>query len=81
VVATVEIRVPAQGDTSEPSYLAEWLAEVGQQVTAGEPLLVLETSKAEFQVESPASGTLVERRAEADDEVAIGAVIGIIETG
>lgn len=80
-MASVEIRIPAQGDTGEPSYLAEWLAEVGQQVTEGEPLYVLETNKAEFQVESPASGTLVERRAQADEEVAIGTVIGIIDTG
>lgn len=80
-MARFEVRVPAHGDSGEASYLTEWLAEVGQAVTAGEPLLVLETNKAEFQVESPASGTLVERRAQADEEVAIGTVIGIIDTG
>jgi pyruvate/2-oxoglutarate dehydrogenase complex dihydrolipoamide acyltransferase (E2) component len=80
-VTRFEVRVPAQGDSGESSYLTEWLADIGQQVTAGEPLLVLETNKAEFQVESPVTGILAERLAQADDEVAIGAIIAIIETG
>ena len=37
-----EVRVPAQGDSGESSYLTEWLADIGQQVTAGQPLFALD---------------------------------------
>ena len=80
-MARFEVRVPAHGDSGESSYLTEWLADVGQAVTAGEPLLVLETNKAEFQVESPVTGILAEQLAQADVEITIGAVVAVIETG
>ena len=75
----VDLRVPSQGDGVESCLLAVWLADVGEQVTEGKPVFEVETDKATFAVDSPASGRLVERRAEAGDEVLVGSVVGLVE--
>ncbi|OGK89514.1 MAG: biotin attachment protein, partial [Candidatus Rokubacteria bacterium GWF2_70_14] len=56
----VKVKIPKLGLTMTEATIVEWLKAVGEPVTAGEALLVIETEKAEVEVEAPASGTLVE---------------------
>ena len=53
--------------------------EVGQQVRAGDELVVLETAKTEIPVLSPLAGTVVDLRVAAAAEVQAGDVVAVIE--
>jgi len=54
-------------------------ASVGQQVSAGDTLVILESMKMEIPVESPVAGRVVEVRVEPNAQVVEGDVIAVIE--
>ena len=72
------VKLPKLGDTTEEVVVLEWLAEVGDAVTAGDDLLRVETDKVDSDVPSPVSGTLAEHLVAVDDEVSIGTPIAVI---
>jgi pyruvate/2-oxoglutarate dehydrogenase complex dihydrolipoamide acyltransferase (E2) component len=57
----------------------EWCKAVGDPVAVGEPLLVVETEKAQVEVEAPASGTVVEIVGRVDGVYPIGEVLAVID--
>ncbi|MEU3568683.1 biotin carboxylase N-terminal domain-containing protein [Kitasatospora sp. NPDC036755] len=61
-----------------PGTVARVLAAVGDTVTAGRPLLVLEAMKMEHRVAAPADGTLVELRAAPGRQVETGALLAVV---
>lgn len=67
--------------TNEGSDLgvARWLAEVGQRVLRGQPLLEVETDKALQEVESIANGVLKTIHVQAGQKVTVGTVIATIQ--
>ena len=73
-----DIILPKIGFSMTEGEIAEWLAADGQQVSAGDPLFVLEADKSATEVESPASGTLRIVR-EAGETCPVGTVLGRIE--
>lgn len=76
---SIEIIVPAAGESVSTGVLAAWLKEEGAAVNEGEELFELETDKATLAVPAPASGIL--RRSVAEGtEVAVGGVVGMIDT-
>ncbi|MCC6224631.1 MAG: lipoyl domain-containing protein [Thermoleophilia bacterium] len=79
-MARVAIELPALGFDMETGQLAVWLKQVGDPVVEGEPLAEIETEKATVELESPATGTLVEILAPAGIEVAVGATLGWLES-
>ena len=54
--------------------------EVGQQVSPGDELVVLESMKMEIPVVSPLAGTVTEIRVAPDTQVQEGDVVAVIET-
>ena len=72
--------LPKWGMNMVEATVIEWLKAVGDRVEEGEPLVNVETDKVEAVVEAPASGTLVEILAGPDEDVAVGATLGLIET-
>jgi acetyl-CoA/propionyl-CoA carboxylase biotin carboxyl carrier protein len=52
--------------------VVKWLVEEGDEVTEGQPLLVLESMKMESQVPAPRSGTVEELTVAAGDDVQTG---------
>ncbi len=62
-----------------PGSVWKLSVEVGDQVDAGQELLVLESMKMEIAVESPSAGTVVELRAEPGAAVKAGQVLAVIE--
>lgn len=74
-----EIEVPEIGESVSSGILASWLKEDGENVDEGEEIFELETDKATLGVPSPASGVLSRGAAEGD-EVAVGQVVGQIDT-
>jgi biotin carboxyl carrier protein len=54
-------------------------AEVGQEVTEGDTLVILESMKMEIPVEAPVGGVVKELRVAPEDQVQEGDVIAVIE--
>jgi 2-oxoglutarate dehydrogenase E2 component (dihydrolipoamide succinyltransferase) len=75
---TTEIRVPTLGESVVEATVGQWFKQAGDQVTADEPLVELETDKVTVEVPAPASGVLAEIAVKAGDTVAVGAVLGAI---
>lgn len=75
---TIEIIMPPLSQTMDSVVLVEWLKKVGEEVVKGEPLFVIETDKANLDVESPASGILGQVFAMAGEEVKVRSKIGTI---
>ncbi|MDP2626727.1 MAG: biotin/lipoyl-containing protein [Candidatus Rokubacteria bacterium] len=71
--------MPKLGLTMTEATIVEWRKAVGDAVGAGEPLLVIETEKAEVEVEAPAGGTLVEIVGQVRSVYPIGEVIAVID--
>jgi pyruvate/2-oxoglutarate dehydrogenase complex dihydrolipoamide acyltransferase (E2) component len=53
-----EIRIPKPGDAIVEGTLAKWLCADGARVDAGQSIYLLETEKAEMEIEAPESGIL-----------------------
>jgi pyruvate/2-oxoglutarate dehydrogenase complex dihydrolipoamide acyltransferase (E2) component len=82
-MSQVEVTVPEMGDDEnkvEEATISFWYADEGEDVKEGDDLVEVVTDKADFHIPAPASGKLVERRAEEDDVVSVGDVIAIIES-
>lgn len=76
----VQIKMPDLATAADEVKIVRWLVAVGMPVKLGEPLLEIETDKATMDVESVAQGTLKAVYAQADDVVAVGQVIAVIES-
>jgi 2-oxoglutarate dehydrogenase E2 component (dihydrolipoamide succinyltransferase) len=75
---SVELKVPAAGESITTANVASWRKKDGDSVAKGEILVVLETDKVSNELEAPVSGTLRILVPEGE-EVSIGAVIAKIE--
>ncbi len=73
-----ELAVPQMG-VVEQVLVVEWLVDDGSTVAAGDPVVVIDTDKAETELEAPASGRLTILVAASDeDEVAVGTVLATV---
>ena len=70
--------MPRQGQSVESCILTEWKVQSGDTVAEGDVLAVIETDKASFDLESTASGTVLELFWEADDDVPVLANVLVI---
>ncbi len=70
--------MPALGMAQETGKVLRWLKADGEGVKRGEPLVEIETDKANVELEAPASGVLAEITAAAGDTVPVGQVIALI---
>ena len=67
----VVMRMPDLSTVDDTVTVVGWLAEVGQTVRRGQPLLEVETDKAILQVESAVTGTLLAIAVSAGGEASI----------
>jgi pyruvate dehydrogenase E2 component (dihydrolipoamide acetyltransferase) len=72
------VNMPRQGQSVESCILVEWLVKAGDKVVAGAPVASIETDKAVFEVESPASGTVLELFFAAGDDIPVLTTIAAI---
>ncbi|MGB8166468.1 MAG: 2-oxoglutarate dehydrogenase complex dihydrolipoyllysine-residue succinyltransferase [Chthoniobacteraceae bacterium] len=77
---SLEIKIPAVGESITSGLLSTWHKNDGDAVTAGEPLFTLETDKVSTEITAEKAGTLRVKVA-AGSEVKIGEVVGAIEEG
>ena len=78
---TVEIRVPALGESVTEATVAKWFKQVGEAVAADEPLCELETDKVTVEVPASAAGVLTDIAVESGATVEIGTLLGHITEG
>ncbi len=76
-----EIHVPELGESVTEATVGKWLKGEGDQVTAGEPLVELETDKVNFEVEAEQDGVLESIARGEGEDVGVGEVIGTIGEG
>ena len=74
----VEIVMPRLSDTMEEGRIIKWLKQTGEHVNEGEPLLEVETDKADIEVEAFDTGVLLEITVEEGETVQVGEKIGLI---
>ena len=73
----LEIVLTREDANTEYALLAEWLVEDRVDVAAGQPVCVVETTKATVEVEAPGAGTIVQLYAE-NVEVELGKTIAYV---
>ncbi len=72
------VTMPKLGLTMTEGRIVEWRKQVGETVTKGDILYVIETEKVTFEVEAPESGILGWIVATEDEVVPVGGVVAYI---
>jgi 2-oxoglutarate dehydrogenase E2 component (dihydrolipoamide succinyltransferase) len=78
---SIEIKVPAMGESVTEATIARWFKNVGDTVARDEPLVELETDKVTVEVPSPGAGTLESIAIQAGASVEVGTILGAIAEG
>ena len=75
---TVEVVMPAMGDSVSEGTVLEWHKAEGDAIAADETLVEISTDKVDAEVPAPIAGTLVKVHAAEGDTVEVGAVLAEI---
>ncbi len=78
---SIQILVPALGESVTEATVAKWFKKPGDAVQQDEPLLELETDKVALEVNSPVTGALTAIEVPEGSDVEVGALLGTIEEG
>ncbi|HWO47492.1 MAG TPA: biotin/lipoyl-containing protein, partial [Solirubrobacterales bacterium] len=73
-----DVTMPRLSDSMEEGTVLKWLVEEGGEVKRGEPLVEIETDKANMTYDADTDGVLVEIVAQEGDTLEIGEVIARI---
>jgi 2-oxoglutarate dehydrogenase E1 component len=77
---TVQVVMPAMGDSVAEGTILEWRKAVGDQVEVDETIVEISTDKVDAEVPSPAAGTVTKVHFAEGDTIAVGAVLAEIST-
>src|SRR6188472_2908621 len=80
VNTTVEVVMPAMGDSVSEGTVLEWHKQEGDTVSEDEVLVEISTDKVDAEVPAPAAGTVAKIHAGEGDTVSVGAVLAEIAT-
>jgi len=75
------VQMPRLSDSMETGKILRWLKKEGEEVKKGEPLVEIESDKANIEVEAYASGKLSKIVVPEGESAPIGAVIAEIGDG
>jgi 2-oxoglutarate dehydrogenase E2 component (dihydrolipoamide succinyltransferase) len=73
------IVVPEVGESIVDARIAKWLRKEGDRVSAGDPLVELETDKIDLEVGAPSAGVLSRIDRKDGEDVKVGEVLGVID--
>ena len=77
----VEVVMPRLGSEMTEGTIVEWLKKEGDRVNKGEALFLVDTEKAEVEVESEVAGVLKKILvSDEKQEIPVGQAVAIIET-
>lgn len=72
------IDMPQLGLTMEKGTILQWLKAEGERVEKGQPVVLIQTEKVEYEVEAPASGTLLRVAAKEGAELPVGGLMAVL---
>ncbi len=75
----LEMKVPSPGESITEVEIAQWLVEDGDYVEKDQPIAEVDSDKATLELPAEVSGVIT-LKAEEGDEVAVGAVVCLIDT-
>ena len=73
--------MPEMGESVAEGTILEWHKQEGDRVEEGETVVEVSTDKVDAEVPAPASGTITELRAQADETVKVGQVLAEMKAG
>jgi len=79
--ATLQIEMPAMGESVTEGIVLEWHVAEGDFVNEGDTVVEISTDKVDAEVPAPVAGTITKLIAQVDEEVAVGAPLAEIEPG
>ena len=77
----LEIKIPSPGESITEVEIGEWKVAVGDFVKVDDPIVEIETDKANLEVPAPKSGTIVQLVKETGDTAEVGDVVAHLEPG
>ncbi len=75
---SIEVKIPAVGESIESGIVSVWHKKSGEYVEAGEALLTLETDKVSTEITAEKAG-LLETKVDEGQEVKVGEVVATID--
>ena len=72
------LEMPQLGLTMEKGTILQWLRAEGETVQKGQPVVLIQTEKVEYEVEAPAAGMLLKVIAKEGMELPVGGLMGIL---
>ncbi|MHB1571363.1 MAG: biotin/lipoyl-containing protein, partial [Solirubrobacteraceae bacterium] len=79
--STVQVVMPAMGDSVAEGTVLEWHKQEGDHVSDGETIVEISTDKVDAEVPAPVTGKLLRRHVAEGDTVAVGALLAEIAPG
>lgn len=73
-----EVKIPGVGESVSEVILLQWLKADGDSVEKDDPICLMETDKADFELPAPAPGVL-RQQAKEGDTIEVGGVCALIE--
>ncbi len=73
-----EVLMPQMGESIAEGTIVRWIKRVGERVDRDEPLFEISTDKVDTEVQAPASGVLLEIRAQQGETVPVNTVVAVI---
>src|SRR5215217_262647 len=81
VDTTVQVVMPAMGDSVSEGTILEWHKQEGDHVSEDETIVEISTDKVDAEVPAPAAGTVVKVHVAEGDTVTVGALLAEIAPG
>src|SRR5215211_608925 len=81
VDTTVQVVMPAMGDSVSEGTILEWHKQAGDSVSEDETIVEISTDKVDAEVPAPAAGTVVKVHVAEGDTVTVGALLAEIAPG
>ncbi len=78
---TIEIKVPALGESVSEAAIAKLHKKVGDAVKADELIVELETDKVTLEVNAPSNGVIFDLKVKEGDNVKVGDLIALMQEG
>jgi 2-oxoglutarate dehydrogenase E2 component (dihydrolipoamide succinyltransferase) len=75
---SVNVVLPALGESVTEGTITRWLKQVGDTVSADEALLEVSTDKVDTEIPSPAAGTITQILVGEDSTAPVGSVLAVI---
>src|SRR5215210_5202658 len=80
LMAKYSFKLPDIGEGIAEAEIVAWHVKLGDRIEEDQPLADMMTDKATVEMETPVAGKVVELAGEVGDQIAIGAVLAVIET-